>query len=130
MRGRLGLLVVVVIVGAGGAAPAWAQPGSLSRITGPSPFAAGCNGTAQTGTLFRNAEVEPWVSSNPADAAQPDRGLAAGSLVQRRRAGSADRCLVRSRRVVAATDSAAVLALRGRQSPPTAATTSARRTRG
>ena len=66
MRGRLGVLVVVVIVGAGGAAPAWAQSGSLSRITGPSPFAAGCNGTAQTGTVFRNAEVEPWVSSNPA----------------------------------------------------------------
>jgi hypothetical protein len=67
MRGLSKLFAVVVIVGVGGTAPAWAQSGSLSRITGPSPFAPGCNGTAQTGTLFRNAEVEPWVSSNPAE---------------------------------------------------------------
>jgi hypothetical protein len=67
MRGLSKLFAVVVIVGIGGAAPAWAQSGSLSRITGPSPFAPGCNAIAQTGTLFRNAEVEPWVSSNPAE---------------------------------------------------------------
>ena len=28
----------------------------------------GCEGTPQTGTVFRNAEVEPWVDVNPADA--------------------------------------------------------------
>ncbi len=67
MRGFSKLAALVVIAGTGATAPAGAQPGSLTRITGPSPFAAGCNGAPQTGTLYRNAEVEPWVSSNPAD---------------------------------------------------------------
>jgi BNR/Asp-box repeat len=35
------------------------------RASGPSPFAADCNGVAQTGTLFTNAEVEPYVAVNP-----------------------------------------------------------------
>ena len=61
---------------------------------------------------------------------QPDRGLAAGPLVQRRRAGPPHRCLVRSRPVLAPADAAAVHALRGRQHRPTAATTSARPTLG
>jgi hypothetical protein len=66
MRRLLGL-VVFLTVAVGGATPAWADVGPLSRITGPSPFAANCNGTPQEGTLYRNAEVEPWVTSNPAD---------------------------------------------------------------
>ena len=37
-------------------------------MSGPSPFAAGCEGASQTGTVFRNAEVEPWVDVNLADA--------------------------------------------------------------
>jgi hypothetical protein len=38
---------------------------SLVRVSGPSPFAAGCNGAPQTGTLYPNAEVEPYVAVNP-----------------------------------------------------------------
>jgi hypothetical protein len=36
----------------------------LVRASGPSPFAPGCNGAppTDTGTLYRNAEVEPYVS--------------------------------------------------------------------
>jgi hypothetical protein len=68
MRRLPGLLVVVlVLVSLGGAGAAWAQSSSLERISGPSPFAAGCNGAPQTGTVYPNAEVEPWVSVNPQD---------------------------------------------------------------
>lgn len=35
------------------------------RATAASPFAADCNGVAQTGTLYPNAEVEPFVAANP-----------------------------------------------------------------
>jgi hypothetical protein len=35
--------------------------------TGPSPFAAGCEGAPQTGTVYPGAEVEPWVDVNPAN---------------------------------------------------------------
>jgi hypothetical protein len=62
MRRLLGL-AILVLAALGGGAPAWAQ--SLERISGPSPFAANCNGAPQVGTLYRNAEVEPWVSANP-----------------------------------------------------------------
>jgi hypothetical protein len=72
MRGLSKLALAVVIVGVGQAAPAAAQEtmsheGSLARVTGPSPFAPGCNGAPQTGVVYRNAEVEPWVSANPAE---------------------------------------------------------------
>ena len=64
---RLPVLLVLLALGVlGGAGAASAQSGSLERISGASPFAAGCNGAPQTGTNYRNAEVEPWVSSNPA----------------------------------------------------------------
>jgi hypothetical protein len=66
MRRLLGFVVFLFVVG-GSATSAWAEVGPLSRITGPSPFAASCGGGAAGGTLYRNAEVEPWVSSNPAD---------------------------------------------------------------
>ncbi len=42
---------------------------SLVLVSGPSPFAPGCELTPQTGTNFRNAEVEPWVAANPTDPA-------------------------------------------------------------
>jgi BNR repeat-like domain len=35
------------------------------RASGPSPYAAACNGVPQTGTLYPNAEVEPFVAANP-----------------------------------------------------------------
>jgi hypothetical protein len=62
MRRLLGL-AILVLAALGGSTSAWAQ--SLERISGPSPFAMNCNGAPQTGTVFRNAEVEPWVSANP-----------------------------------------------------------------
>ena len=48
-------------------ASAGATVGPLTLVSGPSPFAAGCEGAPQTGTVFRNAEVEPWVDVNLAD---------------------------------------------------------------
>ena len=62
MRRLMGLAILALLA-FGGAGSAWAQ--SLERISGPSPFAPNCNGAPQTGTEFRNAEVEPWVSANP-----------------------------------------------------------------
>jgi hypothetical protein len=49
------------------AAAAGAAVGPVSPVSGPSPFAAGCNGTPQTGTNYRNAEVEPFVDTSLAD---------------------------------------------------------------
>ncbi len=39
----------------------------LTLVSGPSPFAPGCEGAPQTGTVYRNAEVEPWVDTNLTD---------------------------------------------------------------
>lgn len=47
------------------AAPAFDVDRLSFRVTGPSPFAADCNGVPQTGTLYPNAEVEPFVGANP-----------------------------------------------------------------
>jgi hypothetical protein len=38
---------------------------NLELVSAPSTFAAGCNGSPQTGTSFVNAEVEPSVAVNP-----------------------------------------------------------------
>jgi hypothetical protein len=35
------------------------------RASGPTPFLPDCNGAPQTGTLYPNAEVEPFVAINP-----------------------------------------------------------------
>jgi hypothetical protein len=39
------------------------------RASGPTAFAANCNGAPQTGTLYPNSEVEPFVTVNPQDQA-------------------------------------------------------------
>ncbi len=39
----------------------------LVTLTGPSPYPKGCAGPAANGTNFRGAEVEPWVTVDPAD---------------------------------------------------------------
>jgi hypothetical protein len=62
MRRLLGL-VILVLVAPGGTTTAWAQ--SLERISGPTPFGPNCGGPAAGGTVYPNAEVEPWVSPNP-----------------------------------------------------------------
>ena len=61
-----GALLAALLVSAA-AAPATAAVDPLTRVSGPSPFAAGCEGAPQTGTVFRNAEVEPWVDVNLTD---------------------------------------------------------------
>jgi hypothetical protein len=58
-----GVLAAVVIA----PATAAAAVDPLTLVSGPSPFAEGCEGAPQTGTVFRNAEVEPWVDANLAD---------------------------------------------------------------
>lgn len=63
---RTFLLALLVTVA--GAPSAWGSVDPLTLVNGPSPFAPGCEGVPQTGTVFRNAEVEPWVDVNLADA--------------------------------------------------------------
>jgi hypothetical protein len=41
--------------------------GPVQIISGPSPFPPGCQVTAEPGTNYQNAEVEPWVDVNPLD---------------------------------------------------------------
>jgi hypothetical protein len=55
-----------------GASPPAAAPqppaGSGVVVSAASPMDAGCNGGASAGTLYINAEVEPYVAVNPRDA--------------------------------------------------------------
>ncbi len=44
-------------------------PDPQIRVSHLSPFAAGCEGVAVNGMLYANAEVEPYVAVNPANAA-------------------------------------------------------------
>ena len=45
------------------------SPDDPVRVSGLTPFTAGCNGAGIGGTLYSNAEVEPYVAVNPLDAA-------------------------------------------------------------
>jgi hypothetical protein len=38
---------------------------TLATVSGPTPFTPGCNAAPQTGTVYPNAEVEPYVAVNP-----------------------------------------------------------------
>jgi hypothetical protein len=58
---------VVLLAAAIAPATAAAAVDPLTLVSGPSPLAAGCEGAPQTGTVFRNGEVEPWVDVNLAD---------------------------------------------------------------
>ena len=60
---RLLSFALPLLLAMGGTTSALAD--SLERISRASPFAANCGGPAAGGTLFTNAEVEPWVSANP-----------------------------------------------------------------
>ena len=70
LRASAGRTVLAAFLVAAATAPATAMAAvdPLTLVSGPSPFAAGCEGAPQTGTVFRNAEVEPWVDVNLADA--------------------------------------------------------------
>ena len=65
----LGMLLTVVTASSAQAAPA-TQVHGLS----PYPNPGGCHGAVQSGTLFVNSEVEPWVgdNDNPTGDADPD----------------------------------------------------------
>jgi hypothetical protein len=39
------------------------------QASGASPFAAGCHGAPQNGTLYVGSEVEPWIDVNAANPA-------------------------------------------------------------
>jgi photosystem II stability/assembly factor-like uncharacterized protein len=54
--------LAIVVLAASGAAAVTTPPVTVS---GPTPFAPNCNGAPQPGTLYPDAEVEPWVSANP-----------------------------------------------------------------
>jgi hypothetical protein len=63
---RHGAFTLFAITSCALAAHAQAQaPDFTFKASGPSPFAADCNGVAQEGTLFPNSEVEPYVAVNP-----------------------------------------------------------------
>ena len=62
------LLAALLVAAAAAPASAGAAVDPLTLVSGPSPFAAGCEGAPETGTVYRNAEVEPWVDVNLADA--------------------------------------------------------------
>ena len=64
----LGLVCAAVVAGPAGA-DVFPSPASLPVVSGPSPFAPGCEGVAQSGTLYQNAEVEPRVAVDPNDSA-------------------------------------------------------------
>jgi hypothetical protein len=68
LHGRRRVALAATLVAAVSApATAGAAVDPLTGVSGLSPFSAGCEGAPQTGTVFRNAEVEPWVDVNLAD---------------------------------------------------------------
>src|SRR5262245_50096499 len=60
-------MAIAVVAATASSAPAAASVDPLTLVSGPSPFVTGCEGAPQTGTVFRNAEVEPWLDVNLAD---------------------------------------------------------------
>lgn len=72
ITGAAGLLGIVVMAGCGGSSgpgassPVFPPPSaSLSQASQTTPFTADCNGAPQSGTLYLQAEVEPYVALNP-----------------------------------------------------------------
>jgi hypothetical protein len=47
--------------------PAALRVAALSRASGLTSFAAGCDRVPATGTLYVNGDVEPWIAANPVD---------------------------------------------------------------
>jgi hypothetical protein len=64
---RRTVFAAMLVTAAVAPATATAAVDPLTLVSGPSAFAAGCEGAPQTGTVFRNAEVEPWVDVNLTD---------------------------------------------------------------
>ena len=66
---RLSLAAAATLVVLATAAVALAAVGPPTQASGLSPFAANCHGAPQSGTLYVNSEVEPWIDVNPANPA-------------------------------------------------------------
>jgi hypothetical protein len=64
VSGRRLALVVASVVLLGASIQAHAAP---VLVSGPSPFAPGCNGAPQSGTNYPNAEVEPFLAVDPTE---------------------------------------------------------------
>jgi hypothetical protein len=71
-RGPLALSALLALAACGGGGSSGGPPPPAAdaeiRVTGPSPFAPGCDGVAATGTLYANAEVEPMIATESRDA--------------------------------------------------------------
>lgn len=73
VMGAASLLGLAVMAGCGGGSSASNPPSpifpppsaSLSQASAATPFTRTCNGATQTGTLYPQAEVEPYVAINP-----------------------------------------------------------------
>ena len=65
MRGRLSLLGAAVAAAVVFTSTIAEAAFGLVRVSGNTPFTAGCTGLPQSGTLYPNAEVEPYASVNP-----------------------------------------------------------------
>ena len=71
--GAASLLGLAILAGCGGGSsasspvsPVFPPPSaSLSQASAATPFSDTCNGATQTGTLYLQAEVEPYVAVNP-----------------------------------------------------------------
>src|SRR5436190_15071243 len=66
MRHFLTMVSLALATGLIAAASAGATVDPVVTVSGPSPFAAGCNPDT-SGTNYPNAEVEPYLASNPAN---------------------------------------------------------------
>ena len=122
----IAVLVAVFAVGAASSGVFTATAPSVASK--PSPFPAGCEGVPQSGTLYENAEVEPRVAVDPANPLhivgvfQQDRwsnGGAHGLVASRSFDGGATWA-----------ESWAHFSICAGGTSPTAATSSARPTRG
>lgn len=65
MTRRQAWVLAALALTVSGAGYAQAEVSPLSPASGASPFAPGCHGAAQSGTLYPDTEVEPWVEVNP-----------------------------------------------------------------
>ena len=65
--GAVATILTLGVVSAGDAAV-----DRRTAASGASPFAADCNTQPQSGTLYLNSEVEPWIDVDPTSAADSD----------------------------------------------------------
>ena len=64
--GRAGLLTLAAAIAALAACHDEGSSRSTNHVSGRTPYASGCGGSA-SGSVYVNAEVEPFIAANPAD---------------------------------------------------------------